>query len=406
MNKSVVLPSSVNQISVQRADIDNNLQLGILTHGSHFSFQYTQPDIPVSLSMKIRDDSYNHGVIHPIFSQNLPEGFTRRYIADKLARFGKIDDMYFLALQGTNGIGALSYDAGIQLPEVEQISLKEILSWSSAKELFPQLLERYYLRGILSGIQPKVMISTSETERAIVQQKDIIVKTCDEEFPLLTVNEFVCMEAARACLLEPPVTYLSDNLEHFIIERFDSVDNKRLAFEDFSTLMNKPGDEKYNSSYETLLKAVRVYTGSIEEVTKAYKIVVFSCIIGNGDAHLKNFALQYSLGKQDIILSPPYDITHTIIYETIDNDMALRIKKSKAFPNKQELIRLGAEAGVLNSDQIVEFISDHASDFIKSSEEIKLMKGLKESIEHSISIASISAPPIKQYRHNKKRKYD
>ena len=40
--------------------------------------------------MKVRDDAYNHGTAHPIFSQNLPEGFVRRYISEKLARYGKV----------------------------------------------------------------------------------------------------------------------------------------------------------------------------------------------------------------------------------------------------------------------------------------------------------------------------
>ncbi|PCJ47525.1 MAG: phosphatidylinositol kinase [Gammaproteobacteria bacterium] len=404
MNDTPHLPSSVKQISVQRADTSDNSLLGVLTHGSHYSFQYTQQNIPVSLSMKVTEDAYNQGIVHPIFSQNLPEGFTRRYISDKLSRFGKIDDMYFLALQGSDGIGALGFDAGINFPEVEQISLEEIISWKSKEQLFPQLLKKYYLRGILSGVQPKVMIKASNVEKTTIQQKDLILKTFDEEYPLLTVNEYVCMEAARACLLNPPKTYISDNLEHFIIERFDKVQGKRLAFEDFSTLMKKPGDEKYNSSYEALLKAVRFYTGSMNEVIKAYKIIVFNCIIGNGDAHLKNFAVQYTLGQKDITLAPPFDITHTIIYETIDNDMALKIKKSKQFPNKSELIRLGTDAGVDGADKIIEFISDTTVDFIRTSEDISKLDGLKKSIEKSISIAGATTP-LKRIRHQKKKKF-
>ncbi len=121
----------------------------------------------MSLTMKVRTDAYNHGTAHPIFSQNLPEGFVRRYISEKLARYGKINDMYFLALQGANGIGALDFDAGFSLPEVKQITLDDILSWSSAEKLFPQLLEKYYLHGVLSGVQPKVMLKTEDDSRRL-----------------------------------------------------------------------------------------------------------------------------------------------------------------------------------------------------------------------------------------------
>lgn len=400
------LPSSIEQLSVQYNRDEQAIELGILTHGTHHSFQYAQQKLPISLTMKCRNDAYNHGAIHPIFSQNLPEGFIRRYISEKLARYGKINDMYFLALQGANGIGALDFDAGVNLPVVEQITLNDILSWQSKDKLFPQLLEKHYLRGILSGVQPKVMINSEVQSRIAMQQQDLIVKTYDEEFPLLTVNEYVCMEAARHCQLAPPKTYLSENLESYVIERFDKVDGKRLAFEDFATLMGKQGDEKYNSSYESLLKAVRLYTGSIVQVKKAYKLIVFNCLIGNGDAHLKNFALQYTLGKTDIVLAPPYDITHTIIYDSIDNHMALSMKKSKAFPNRHVLIDLGVEAGINRPADIIDFIADNIRDYIAQSQEIKLIDGLRDSIESSLAVAGTSGPLKEVYRHVKKKKHD
>jgi serine/threonine-protein kinase HipA len=40
-------------------------------------------------------------------------------------------------------------------------------------------------------------------------------------------------------------------------------------------------------SYEALLNATYLYTGSSIEVEKMYKYIVFNCLIGNGDAHLK-----------------------------------------------------------------------------------------------------------------------
>lgn len=405
MSNLSLLPTAVKQLSV-KMNCGNKTQLGMLTHGSHYAFQYTQQETPISLTMKLRNDAYNHGSVHPIFSQNLPEGYIRRYISDKLSRYGKINDMYFLALQGANGIGALDFDAELNLPHIDQISLNDILSWEGEEKLFPQLLEKYYLRGILSGVQPKVMIEANTQSRMAVQQQGVIVKTYDEEFPLLTVNEYVCMEAARHCMLAPPKTYLSKNLEHYVIERFDNINGNRLAFEDFATLLGKQGNDKYNSSYESLLKAVRFYTGSITEVEKAYKLIVFNCLIGNGDAHLKNFALQYTLGGKDVVLAPPYDITHTIIYETIDNHMALKLKKSKAFPNKSNLITLGNNANLENSTNIIEFIADHISDFIGSSTDIHLMDGLKLSIERSLASASSNPSSSKKHRHLKNRKYD
>ena len=174
------LPEQIKRITVNVA----RQQVGLLTHSSHFSFLYSQDAMAVSLTMPNQPDPYNRGALHPVFTQNLPEGYLRRYISEKLRRHAEIDDMYLLALMGTKGIGHLSYDAGIQLPAAKPVAIEDILHWSGREKLFPQLLERYYLNGMASGVQPKVVIS-----RSAILQKDVIVKTFDEEFPLLTVNE-------------------------------------------------------------------------------------------------------------------------------------------------------------------------------------------------------------------------
>ena len=296
----------------------NQAELGILTYGSVHHYQPTQETQHVSLTMTQRGmDGYSSRALHPIFAQNLPEGFNRRLIAEKLSRYAKVNDMYLLALQGDQGIGMLSYKSELNLPEADSLSLGEILSYRSNEPLFPQLLEKYYLRTSLAGMQPKVSIPNAITVQTdiTVQQRDLIVKSFDSEFPLLTVNEFVCMQAARQCGLEPPKAYLSENLETYVVERFDSFnDGTKLGYEDFTTLMKKSNDPnaKYTGSYETLLKATYIYTGSAAEVEKMYKYIVFNCLIGNGDAHLKNFALQYSADMKNIFVSPPFDITHTL----------------------------------------------------------------------------------------------
>ena len=410
MNSSVYLPNKINTIHVCIHQID----LGVLTYGSVHHYQPIQEKQHVSLTMTKKGmDGYSSGSLHPIFSQNLPEGFNRRFIAEKLARYAKVNDMYLLALQGNQGIGMLSYKSELNLPEAESLSLGEILSYDSKEPLFPQLLEKYYLRNSLAGMQPKVSVPnaiTTQTDRTI-QQRDLIVKSFDSEFPLLTVNEFVCMEAARKCGLEPPKTYLSENLETYVVERFDKTDDGiRLGYEDFTTLMKKPNDPdaKYTGSYEALLNATYLYTGSSIEVERMYKYIVFNCLIGNGDAHLKNFALQYSSDMKNIFVSPPFDITHTLIYKTIDNKMALKLNGGKEFPNTSDLIKLAQndQIKIRNPKEIIESLSENIIEYLKSSNEVQLFDGLRASIESSISNIMTSNVSTKSYRHDKKKKFE
>ena len=112
------------------------------------------------------------------------------------------------------------------------------------------------------------------------------------------------MGAARHCGLKPPKTYLAKNLETFIVERFDKENKVSLGYEDFTTLLKKQNthDAKYMGSYETLLKATHIYTDDLNEVRKMYQLIVFNCLIGNGDAHLKNFALQYTPDMKKIFI--------------------------------------------------------------------------------------------------------
>lgn len=404
------LPTKITNITV----CSDNTELGVLTHGSVHHYQPTQDKHYVSLTMTQKGmDGYSSGALHPIFAQNLPEGFNRRFIAEKLARYAKVNDMYLLALQGEHSVGMLSYQSELALPETESVSLSDILSYNSAEPLFPQLLEKYYLRNSLAGVQPKVSIpsaGTIKTSRTI-EQKDLIVKSFDAEFPLLTVNEFVCMEAARHCGLEPPRTYLSESLETFVIERFDRADDgTKLGYEDFTTLLKKSNDPdaKYSSSYETLLKATHLYTNSQAEVEKIYHYIVFNCLIGNGDAHLKNFALQYTSDMSHIFVSPPFDITHTLIYDAIDNKMALKLSNSKAFPDESHLLKLaeGERFRIRKAKEIIESTCDGIMDYLKYSNEVQLFGGLRESIERSVSSVLTPTYSTKNYRHDRKKKFE
>ncbi len=405
MNSQTNLPAKITNIMVRT----NQTELGVLTYGSVHHYQPLQEKQHVSLTMtRKRMDGYSSGPLHPIFAQNIPEGFNRRLIVEKLSRYTKVNDMYLLALQGDQGIGILSYKSELNFPEVESLNLSEILSYRSKEPLFPQLLEKYYLRTSLAGMQPKVSIPDAYTVQSDnkVQQRDLIVKSFDSEFPLLTVNEFVCMQAARHCGLEPPKTYLSENLETYVVERFDKTsDGTKLGYEDFTTLMKKSNDPcaKYTSSYETLLKATYLYTGSVAEVEKMYKYIVFNCLIGNGDAHLKNFALQYSSDMKNIFVSPPFDLTHTLIYESIDNQMALKLAGSKAFPDLSHLIKLAEsdQFRIRNPKAIIEFLSENILDYLQTSNEVQLFDGLRTSIECSISNIMAASHVAQSYHDDK-----
>ncbi|WP_394172335.1 type II toxin-antitoxin system HipA family toxin [Thalassotalea litorea] len=402
------LPNDIKQLKV----LSNNEYIGLLTRTAHYNYQPNTINTPPSITMNRGNlEPFNHGVLHPIFAQNLPEGSNRRYIADKLARYANVDDMYLLALQADNGIGLLSYEGDIVLPEVEHTPISEIINYAGESPIFPSLLERYYLRNMVGGMQPKVLLS-SDFGR-MVEQKNFIVKSSSEEFPLLTINEYVCMQAARACNLNAPPTYLSANTELFVIERFDKPNGTPLGYEDFTTLMKKGLEPtaKYQGSYEHLLKATQIFTKNIDETKKMYEYIIFNCLIGNGDAHLKNFALQYTPNYKHVFVSPIFDVTHTQIYAkqgVIDSKMALKMSNSKTFPGRERLLSLAAAANIGNdiANNIIDRLAQGIIDYISSSDEVKIFKGLFESISESVTLATGTQYNPKGYVYDRRLKFE
>ncbi|WP_322407045.1 type II toxin-antitoxin system HipA family toxin [Idiomarina sp. PL1-037] len=394
-------PSRVRELGIKL----NSQSVGRLVHGSQYSFSYEREAQPVSLSMPNRVDPYVSGKLPPIFTMNLPEGFVRRYIEERLRRYAKVDEMYLLTLQRDKGIGALNYHSN-ELPEskTEAVALNDILSWNSQNEaLFPQLLERFYLQTAISGVQPKVVVPS---EKATLVYPDLIIKAADEEFPNLTANEFICLSAADYCGLEKPEFWLSDNREHFVMKRFDIDGDKKYAVEDFCVLTKRDSADKYRSSYEQVMKVVQLFTRSAEQLQKVYEYIVFNVLIGNGDAHLKNFSVLYSAEVPErITVTPIYDVTHTIIYPTIDNNMALKLFGSKEFPTQHFLRKLGEDFGIAEPQSVITNFADKLATFIQGFNQWDVFPELKPSMEKHLSSIMVSEPIVSGHRHHKKRKY-
>jgi serine/threonine-protein kinase HipA len=63
----------------------------------------------------------------------------------------------------------------------------------------------------------------------------------------------------------------------------------------------------------------------IEDSLKLWRRVVFNCIIGNTDNHIKNSSLIYSKDLSSIRLAPFYDVVCTRVYESSTDEMSVSI---------------------------------------------------------------------------------
>lgn len=322
-----------------------------------YLFRYgldADPNSQISLTMGVRDAAYLSRSLHPVFQMNLPEGFVLEQLRNRLAKTTPINPMLLMALTGS---GSPAGRVAVASSVIDQLlgsanpgggrSLSQILSWDGTQDLFAELVDQYILRTGISGVQPKVIVPDSDfvvDPKATLLMPELIVKSGRADFPGLAVNEYLCMDAARRAGMPVPDFYLSDNRQLFVMRRFDrDADQRAIGFEDMAVLMGLGTEQKYDSSYENIAKAIRLFCAPDQvrgSLDRFFDIVALSCMVGNGDAHLKNFGVLYrEPSGADAQLAPAYDIVNTTAYIK-DDALALRLDGSKSL--------FGSRLGVLS----------------------------------------------------------
>jgi serine/threonine-protein kinase HipA len=134
----------------------------------------------------------------------------------------------------------------------------------------------------------------------------------------------------------------------YAIRRFDRTETgKRVHIEDFAQVRGFYPEDKYKGNFETLGALVyrRHDSNSLVEFAKR---LAFNIVIGNGDAHLKNWSLIYTDPRRPV-LAPAYDLVATAIYkpQEMPEDLGLKFAKSRQFAsvNLQSFERLERKIG-------------------------------------------------------------
>ena len=121
-----------------------------------------------------------------------------------------------------------------------------------------------------------------------------------------------------------------------LVERFDiridKSDRRRLAMEDFASVLGVPTEAKYDGTIERIARAVRpLSTAPDEDVMLVFKRAVFAWLIADGDMHLKNLALLKiaepgSHQFNSVRMAPLYDAVTTRVFPRLERDrMALKL---------------------------------------------------------------------------------
>jgi serine/threonine-protein kinase HipA len=352
-----------------------------LAGDSHiFAFEQDYIDDPnrptLSLSYKSRTGGLVTTVrpvsrrLPPFFSNLLPEGHLRDYLAQK-AGVKKEREFYLMAVLGADLAGAVTVqpmDGG----ESEHDHDHDLHQHHEDKDQQQKNVLRFSLAGVQLKFSAVMEASGGLTVPAHGVGGSWIVKLPSTQYASVAENEYAMLELARATGIQVPPIRLVPVAEieglppdvarlkgsALAIERFDrAAGGRRIHVEDFAQVFGLFPDDKYGErSYANIASVLWAETG--EEGTYEFvRRLVFSVLIGNGDMHLKNWSLVYPRGRKPV-LSPAYDFVSTLPYIPGDT-LALSFGKTKSLEGVTvDQVRRFADTGRLPMKPVMDIVRD------------------------------------------------
>ena len=252
--------------------------------------------------------------------------------------------MVILVKKCPSNLGWLILEPGEKLPSKAQIrpvgdkQLDTLLRALPQRPLAADPEEGVRLS--LAGAQPKLpIIITSDGTMALplnaAAATTHIIKPEPARFPGLVDNEAFCMELARAVGL--PVATANKRtsttgVPYLLVERYDrdlsTKPIRRLHQEDFCQALGCPSDRKYQAEggptvidVVLLLRACSAVPA--RDIPTLWRSLVFNWLVGNCDAHGKNFSLLYD--SNGPAFAPLYDLVSTTVYPELTQRLAMSL---------------------------------------------------------------------------------
>ena len=223
-----------------------------------------------------------------------------------------------------------------------------------------------------------------------------IVKFSSGPFPSLAENEYLMMRWAADAGLDVPevdllpaesVPHVFDELQPgslaYLVKRFDRTsEGQRVHIEDFAQVTGTiPALRDQGGTYDTIGALVRALTGD-GGFTEYLRRLVAMVVMGNADAHLKNWSLLYPDGLT-ATLAPAYDLVCTTFYRTLPRRLVFpiggRLRPDAADPAAFEQV---AEAAGYPADQALPIVQETAERLREAWRDVRREPLLPELIAH------------------------
>jgi serine/threonine-protein kinase HipA len=194
----------------------------------------------------------------------------------------------------------------------------------------------------LAGAQDKIAVHIADDHISIPlggAPSTHILKPAIERFEGIVFNESFCMKLAHALDLHTAKVEVGkvEDINYLLIQRYDRIALRdapdgpeyleREHQEDFCQALGISPDNKYQNEGGPSLKQCftllrELSSAPVIDLQRLLDAVIFNFMVGNHDAHGKNFSLLYG---RETRLAPFYDVLSTAYYPELAKKMAMKI---------------------------------------------------------------------------------
>jgi serine/threonine-protein kinase HipA len=325
--------------------------------------------IPLSHSLPLRKARFNRNECRGFFAGVLPDESKREIIAKNLGISAR-NDFAMLEQIGGECAGDVTFiPAGEKLPDRKYSyrplpgeKLAEILRLLPRR---PLMAGEDGIRLSLAGAQDKIAVHVAGDQISIPlggAPSTHILKPAIERFEGIVFNEAICMKLAHAIGLHTAKAEVGkvEDIDYLLIQRYDRIALRdapdgpeyleREHQEDFCQAFGISPDNKYQNEGGPSLKQCfallrELSSAPVIDLQRLLDAVIFNFLVGNHDAHGKNFSLLYG---RETRLAPLYDVLSTAYYPELAKKMAMKIGGEYTYDKvlPKHFDKLAEEAGL------------------------------------------------------------
>lgn len=337
---------------------------GRLTFEYEPAYLQSSGAMALAYTLPLRVQPYAGGEVIAFFSNLLPDESVRV----KLAQYLGISHSNVFALLkriGEDCAGAVAVIAPEREMQAHAQAEYCCLSEDEAHEVLLALPERplnvgardFRISG--AGAQDKLVACVQDGQIVLPLNgtpSTHIIKPGIDRFPGSVFNEYYCMRLAGRCGLDVAACEILriKNVPYYVTTRYDRAIESgkwvRLHQEDFCQLLGYEPSVKYESEGGPRLlqcfQLLREMELPAVDVIEFLRRIIFIFLIGNGDAHAKNFSVIYRDGVAR--LAPAYDLLSTAVYPNLPSKLAMKIEGRSHFDwiSRAMFLRMGSKAGL------------------------------------------------------------